>query len=86
MPKSTPRKLAYQRAYNARPEEVNKREQNNAARRQLMREGVVKKGDGKDVGHKKPLEDGGGNKRSNLEVQSRKENRGWRRGKSSYNP
>jgi hypothetical protein len=86
MPKSTPRKLAYQKAYNARPEEVNKREMNNAARAKLMREGAVKKGDGKDVGHKRALENGGGNSRENLEVQSRQKNRGWRRGGSDYKP
>lgn len=86
MPKSTPQKLRYQKAYNARPENVNKREKNNAARRQLMREGLVHVGDGKDVGHRRPLERGGTNARSNLEVQSRKENRGWRRGQSGYKP
>lgn len=86
MPKSTPQKLRYQKEYNARPENVNKREKNNAARAELMREGRVRKGDGKDVGHKRALENGGGNARSNLEVQSRKENRGWRRGQSGYKP
>lgn len=86
MPKSTPRKLEYQRQYNARPENVNKREKNNAARREMIREGKARVGDGKDVAHKRALENGGGNSRKNLEVQSRKENRGWRRGKSGYNP
>lgn len=84
MPKSTPQKLRYQKEYNARPENVNKREKNNAARRELIREGKARVGDGKDVAHRKALDNGGGNSRSNLEVQSRKENRGWRRGKSSY--
>lgn len=82
MPKSTPQKLRYQKEYNARPENVEKREKNNAARRALMREGKVRVGDGKDVAHKVALDNGGSNARSNLEVQSRKENRGWRRNKA----
>lgn len=86
MTKSTKHKLEYQKAYNARPEEVKKRVANNAARRELMKEGKVHVGDGKDVAHKKSLENGGGNSKSNLAVQSREKNRGWRRGSGSYNP
>ncbi len=86
MTKSTKHKLEYQRKYNARPEMVNRREKNNAARREMIREGKAHVGDGRDVGHKKPLDRGGQNARSNIEIQSRKENRGWRRGKSGYNP
>lgn len=86
MPKSTPKKLKYQRAYNARPAEKKKRAKNNAARRQALREGRVKKGDGKDVAHVKSLKAGGSNARSNLKVQSRSTNRGWRKGQSGYNP
>lgn len=86
MPKSTPAKLAYQREYNARPEEVAKRVKNNAARREAIADGKAKVGDGKDVAHKKSLENGGTNAKSNLAVQDRTTNRGWRKGKSSYNP
>ena len=86
MNKGGAKKAAYDKAYNARPDQVNKREQRNAARAQLMKEGVVKKGDGKDVNHKRPLDQGGGNSRSNLEVASQTENRGWRKGKSGYKP
>lgn len=86
MPKSTPAKLAYQKAYNARPEEVAKRVANNKARRELMKEGKVRVGDGKDVAHVKSLENGGTNAKSNLAVQSTAKNRGWRRGSGSYNP
>lgn len=86
MPKSTAKKLAYQKAYNARPEEVAKRVKNNAARRELIKEGKVHVGDGKDVAHKRSLENGGNNTRSNLTVQSTTKNRGWRRGSGSYNP
>lgn len=86
MTKSTKRKLEYQKAYNARPEEVKKRVANNAARREMMKEGKVRVGDGKDVAHKKSLENGGSNAKGNLAVQSREQNRGWRRGSGSYNP
>jgi len=86
MTKSTKRKLEYQKAYNARPEEVKKRVANNAARREMMKQGKVRVGDGKDVAHKKSLENGGSNAKSNLAVQSREQNRGWRRGSGSYNP
>jgi hypothetical protein len=86
MPKSTPRKLEYQKAYNARPEEVAKRVKNNAARREAIKDGKAKVGDGKDVAHKKSLENGGGNHKSNVAVQDRTTNRGWRKGSGSYNP
>lgn len=86
MAKSTPRKLAYQKAYNARPEEVAKRVKNNAARQEAIREGKAKVGDNTDVAHLKPLESGGGNTPGNLEVQSRAKNRGWREGQSGYKP
>ncbi len=66
--------------YNARPEHVAKRVKNNQARAALMKEGTVKKGDGKDVDHKKPLREGGSNKRSNLRAISASKNRGWRDG------
>lgn len=56
------------------------------ARRALEKEGKVSKGDGKEVNHKKPLKAGGSNARSNIEITTRKKNRGWRKGKSGYNP
>lgn len=86
MKKSTPRKLEYQKAYNARPEEIAKRVKNNAARREAIKAGKAKVGDGKDVAHKKSLENGGGNHKSNLKVEDRSTNRGWRKGSGSYNP
>jgi hypothetical protein len=66
--------------YNARPEMIAKRGKNNEARSILAKEGRVKKGDGRDVGHLTPLRKGGGNSRSNLSVQSQKFNRGWEAG------
>lgn len=55
-----------------KPERRKKRALRNKARRQMMAEGKVKKGDGKVVNHKKALSKGGSDKKSNLEVQSRK--------------
>ena len=80
MPQSPARKAAYDTWYESKPEQKKKRAMRNAARRKLMREGVVHKGDGKAVDHKRMLKDGGSNARSNLRVVSQKKNRGWRRG------
>lgn len=79
MPKSSPQKLAYQKAYNARPENVNRREANNAARAAMMKKGLVKKGDGKDVAHIVALDNGGRNAPGNLKVEAAAKNRGWRK-------
>jgi hypothetical protein len=66
------------RGYNATPEMVKKRTMNNQARSMLTKEGRVSKGDGKDVDHKTPLRQGGGNGRSNLRVMDKSKNRAWR--------
>jgi hypothetical protein len=49
----------YDRAYNARPENVAKRVANNRLRREAIREGRVRKGDGNDIDHIRPMADGG---------------------------
>ena len=59
---------------NETPARKKARVKRNAARRQLTREGKVKKGDGKHVDHKKPLRSGGSTKRSNLRPRSAKSN------------
>lgn len=56
-----------------------KRAARNKARRMLEREGVVHKGDGKDVDHKKPLSKGGTTVRSNLRVKDASDNRSYSR-------
>ena len=56
-----------------------KRAQRNKARRMLEREGVVSKGDGKDVDHKKPLSKGGTTTRSNLKAVPASTNRSYKR-------
>lgn len=65
----------YDLEYQKSPEQVANRVARNKARRQLMAEGKVSKGDGKEVDHKKPLSKGGSNSRSNLQVLSRSANR-----------
>ena len=66
------------RGYNATPEMTKKRGMNNQARATLAKEGIVSKGDGKDVDHKKPLRSGGGNDRGNLHAIPASVNRAWR--------
>jgi hypothetical protein len=48
-------------------------------------EGLVKKGDGKDVDHKQALSKGGTSTRSNLRVKSASDNRSYPR-KSDHTP
>jgi hypothetical protein len=50
------------------------RAKRNAARKMLMDEGKVRKGDGKHVNHKVPMSKGGGNGRDNLSVKDGKDN------------
>ena len=57
-----------------KPERRKKRAKRNKARRMLLKEGKVKKGDGKHVDHKKPLRSGGSTSRKNLRVQSASKN------------
>jgi hypothetical protein len=86
MNKGGPKKAAYDKAYNARPEQVKKRTMRNQARAKYEQQ----HGDlpsTVDVNHKKPLDRGtqGANSTTNLEATSQKKNRGWRKGKSGYN-
>jgi hypothetical protein len=64
--------------YENRPEQVKNRMARNRARAKLMREGKVKKGDGKDVAHTKAFDKGGSNK-DGLKVESRSANRSFKR-------
>ena len=65
--------------YDGTPAVKKKRAQRNKARRMLEREGIVHKGDGKDVDHKTPLSKGGTTVRSNLAVKSASSNRSYKR-------
>ena len=74
MPEDKAKRAARQKKFNARPAEKKARAKRNAARAKLMKEGKVKKGDGKDVDHKNGVSAGNGKK--NLRVMSVKKNRG----------
>jgi hypothetical protein len=77
------RDYSQQRQYNATPEATEKRVANNAARRQAIKDGKARVGDGKDVDHKTPLSKGGTNHSSNLRVVSRSDNRSFSRNSDS---
>jgi hypothetical protein len=66
--------------YHGKPEQIAKRSQRVMARYNLEKEVGSKALEGKDVHHKKPLRNGGGNGRDNLAVTGTK-HRGWNRGK-----
>jgi hypothetical protein len=51
----------------------------NKAREMLKKEGVVSKGDGKDVDHKTPLSKGGSNARGNLRAVKASANKSFAR-------
>jgi hypothetical protein len=75
-----------QAKYNSKPEQVKRRTARNKARREMIRKGKARKGDGKDVAHKN------GNPRdgrsSNLTMQSKSANRSFprKRNGSKKNP
>ena len=71
-------KREYER-YQSRPDQIKKREERNKARYNMMKEGKVRKGDGKDVDHTHPLAKGGSNNPSNWRVLSRHANRSFKR-------
>ena len=65
--------------YTSKPEVKKKRAEQNAARREMIKKGLAKKGDGKDVDHKVPLSKGGTNSSSNLRVVPASSNRSFSR-------
>jgi len=67
--------------YQGTPEQKKKRAQRNKARRQAIKEGKAKKGDGKDIDHKRPMRDGGKTTKGNTRVRSRSANRADNGGK-----
>jgi hypothetical protein len=67
--------------YTSKPEVKKKRAEQNAARREMEKKGLVHKGDGKDVDHKRPLSKGGTNSGSNLRAVSASSNRSFERNK-----
>lgn len=83
MNKGGPKKAAYDKEYNARPDQVAKRVQRNQARKAYE----AKHGDlpsTTDVDHKRMIKDGGTNAPSNLRAVPEKKNVGWRKGRKGY--
>lgn len=67
-----------QRQYNSSPEQKRRRAERNRVRRRMLKEGVVQKGDGKDIDHKD--KNTANDSRSNLRVRSKSSNRADNRG------
>lgn len=65
--------------YQGKPDQIKNRAERNSARAKLVKEGVVKKGDGKDVDHKCAISKGGSNARSNLRAVPEGDNRSFPR-------
>ena len=76
--KPRPYKHEYE-TYDGTPAVKKKRAARNKARRMMEKEGLVHKGDGKDVDHKTPLSKGGKTTRGNLRVKSSSDNRSYPR-------
>ena len=66
--------------YQSSPEQIANRAERNAA---LMKKGLVKKGDGLDVDHKRPIVKGGTNAPSNLRAVPASQNRSFARTKNA---
>lgn len=64
-----------QRKYNSKPKSKKDRAARNKVRRAANASGRTRKGDGKDIDHKKPLRSGGSNSKSNTRVVSKTKNR-----------
>ena len=79
MPYKDPKDRSTYPAYAQKPSVIKKRAVRNKARAIMEKEGLVHKGDGKDVDHKKPVSKGGSTVRSNLRVKSASANRSFAR-------
>ena len=72
------RKYEQATKYQDTPQQVKNRMERNKARYKLLKEGKVKKGDGKDVAHVKAA-DKGGTIKDGVKVQSKSSNRSFKR-------
>lgn len=71
--------------YHGKPKQRKERAARTAARELMIKKGRAKKGDGKDIDHKKPLRNGGSKSINNLRVRDRSSNRsdnGHKKGES----
>ena len=73
------RSKAYYDKYQGTPQAIKERAERNNARARMEKKGLVHKGDGKEVDHKRALVNGGSNADGNLRVVARKTNRGYKR-------
>ena len=67
-------KMEY-RNYHGKPKQRKERAKRTKAREQMIKKGKVKKGDGKDIDHKRPLRHGGSNGINNWRIRDRSKNR-----------
>ena len=67
--------------FHGKPEEIAKRAKRNAAHASMAKAHGKAALAGKDVHHKNPLRNGGGNGKGNLAIASVHRNRGWEREK-----
>lgn len=82
--KSSPAKLAYQKAYNAQPEQKQRGVERRRERRHAIAAGKVAIGDGKDIAHIVAMDNGGKTVDKNLKIESASANRDWRKGQKGY--
>lgn len=76
--KARPYKKEYDQ-YHGTEEQKKNRAKRNTARRRMEANGRVRKGDGNDVDHKKPISKGGTNDTKNLSVKTASNNRSFKR-------
>lgn len=69
--------------YKSKPDQIAKRVARNKARREAIKAGRVKKGDGKEIDHIIPLSKGGSNHTSNTRIRSKSQNSSFSRNADS---
>jgi hypothetical protein len=79
--KNTPARQRAQKKYNSKPEQKKRRAQRNAARAKLIKAGIARKGDGRDVAHKD--NNTANNSMANLMLQAPSRNRSFKRNRKA---
>lgn len=74
-----PRDYKKENEYKQQPEQISLRVKRNKARREAIKEGRVKKGDGKEIDHIVPLSKGGANTKSNTRITTKSKNSSFSR-------